>query len=94
MAESFGEKLLRDTIYGVEKEGVEVVLTLGRAKCKMEYNVALNLAAMLYSAGKAAKAAAGDESTRIIGLARLTDANAEEMKASLSRDRTAAFTRV
>lgn len=94
MAESFGEKLLRNTIYGVEKEGTEVVMTLGRAKCKMDYNVALNLAAMLYSAGKAAKAAAGDDSMRVIGLARLTDANAEEIKAHLSRDRTAAFGRV
>jgi hypothetical protein len=93
-AKTFGEKLMKRTPYGVRLEGLDVVVTLGDKACRMDYDTALNLAAFLYHAGKMAKRLSGDESVRIIGLADLTDGNAEEMKAQMSRDRTAVFAKV
>jgi len=85
---------MRKQLYGARVEGVDVVMIVGDKECRMEYRVALNLAAMLYSSGKEAKAAAGDHSTEIVGLARLTDANLDELKAQRSKDRTAVFATV
>jgi uncharacterized protein YqiB (DUF1249 family) len=82
------------TPYGVRVEGVDVVMTLGDKACRMDYTTALKLAVFLYHSGKMAKKAAGDESRRIIGIADLTDANADELEAQFNRDRTAVFAKV
>jgi hypothetical protein len=84
-------EIMRSQKYGARVEGVDVVLFAGNGELRMEYNVALNLAAFLYDAAKQAKSAAGDHSVRVIGLARLTDANLDEIKAERSRDGTAVF---
>jgi hypothetical protein len=91
-------KLLRNramaqTHCGVRVEGVDVVLTIGKAEHRMEYALALKIATFLYYGAKVAKKAAGDESLQIIGIADLTDANLEEMKAQRSRDGTAVFSK-
>lgn len=93
-AKTFGEKILARTPYGTRVEGVDVVMTLGDKACRMDYSTALKLAVFLYHSGKMAKKAAGDESKRIIGVADLTDANADELEAQFNRDRTAVFSRV
>lgn len=93
-AKTFGEKLMARTLYGVRVEGIDVVMTLGDKACRMDYDTALKLAVFLYHSGKVAKKAAGDESRRIIGIADLTDANADEIGAQISRDRTAVFASV
>jgi hypothetical protein len=93
-AKTFGEKILARTPYGTRVEGVDVVMTLGDKACRMDYSTALKLAVFLYHSGKVAKKAAGDESKRIIGVADLTDANADELEVQFNRDRTAVFARV
>jgi hypothetical protein len=93
-AKTIGEKIMKRTPYGVRQEGTDVVMTLGDKACRMEYKVALNLAVYLYYAGKLAKKAAGDDSMRFIGIADLTDGNADELEAQFNRDRTAVFSRV
>lgn len=92
--EKMGEQLLARTPYGVSVEGLDVVMTIGTAQCRMDYATALKLATFLYHSGSMAKRNAGDFAKNIIGLATLTDGNAEELKADLSRDRTAVFARV
>ena len=93
-SKTFGEKLMARTQYGTRVEGIDVVMTLGDKACRMDYSTALKLAVFLYHSGKVAKKAAGDESKRIIGVADLTDANADELEAQFNRDRTAVFSRV
>jgi hypothetical protein len=93
-AKTFGEKVMARTPYGVRVEGVDVVMTIGDKACRMDYSTALKLAAFLYHSGKVAKKSAGDESRRIIGIADLTDANADELEAQFNRDRTAVFAKV
>lgn len=88
------EALLARTPYGVTTEGIDVVMTVGTAQCRMDYATALKLATFLYHSGSQAKRNAGDFAVNMIGLATLTDGNAEELKADLSRDRTAVFSRV
>lgn len=88
------EALLAKTPYGVTTEGTDVVMTVGTAQCRMDYQTALKLATFLYHSGSMAKRNAGDFSRNMIGLATLTDGNAEELKADISRDRTAVFARV
>lgn len=88
------ESLLARTPYGVTTEGTDVVMTIGTNQCRMDYATALKLATFLYHSASMAKRAAGDFSRNMIGLATLTDANAEELKAEMSRDRTAVFARV
>lgn len=88
------EHLLAQTPYGVTTEGINVVMTIGTAECRMDYATALKLATFLYHSASMAKRAAGDFSRNMIGLATLTDGNAEELKAEMSRDRTAVFARV
>jgi hypothetical protein len=93
-AKAFGEKLMARTPYGVRVEGVDVVMTVGDKACRMDYSTAMKLAIFLYHSGKQAKKAAGDQSFRLVGIADLTDANADELEAQISRDRTAVFARV
>lgn len=93
-AKTFGEKLMARTPFGTRVEGVDVVMTVGDKACRMDYSTALKLAVFLYHSGKVAKRVAGDESRRIIGIADLTDGNADELEAQISRDRTAVFSKV
>ena len=93
-AKTFGEKIMARTPYGTRVDGVDVVMTIGDKACRMDYGTALKLAVFLYHSGKVAKKAAGDESRRIIGMADLTDANADELEAQFNRDRTAVFAKV
>lgn len=82
-----GEKILKQTPYGVRVEGVDVVMTIGRANVTMNYETAIKLSAFLRNAGRLAKRIAGDESRRFTVYADLTDANADELGAVLSKDR-------
>lgn len=93
-AKTFGEKLLKQTPYGVRLEGVDVVMTIGTKAVRMEYGVALKLSAFLRNAGRQAKRKAGDESQRFTVFADLTDANLDELEAQKSRDGTAVFSKV
>ncbi len=89
-----GEKLLRATPYRVTINGTQVTMELGEKACTMDYDTAINLAVMLNWAGRKAKQIAGDGSMRMIGIADLTDANADERQIQKSRDGTAAFASV
>jgi hypothetical protein len=93
-SKAFGEKLLKRTQFGVRVEGAAVVFTIGNSGIEMDYDTALKTAIFLYHAGKMAKKAAGDQSRRLIGIADLTDANADELEAQFNRDRTAVFAKV
>lgn len=93
-SKTIGEKLMSRTPFGVRVEGVDVVLSINGAGWQMDYDTALKTAIFLYYAGKLAKRAAGDESRKLIGIADLTDANADELEAQFNRDRTAVFARV
>lgn len=86
-----GEKILKRTRFGVRVEGALVVMTIGTGCVEMEYDVALKLSAFLRHAGRKAKKAAGDESKKWTVYADLTDANAEELGAALSKDRKSIF---
>ncbi len=88
-----GEKILRRTPYGVRVEGVDVVMTIGKATVTMTYDVAIKLSAFLRNAGRHAKRAAGDESKKFTIYADLTDANADELGAVLSKDRKSVYAR-
>lgn len=90
-SKSFGEKILRQTPYGVRAEGTVVVMSIGTKEVQMEYEVALKLSAFLRHAGRAAKRAAGDHSKHFTVYADLTDANMDELQAQMSRDGTAVF---
>ena len=92
-SKEFGEKILRQTPYGVRVEGVDVVMTIGTKAVRMEYSVALKLSAFLRNGGRLAKKRAGDESRTWTVCADLTDANLDEMEAQRSRDGTAVFNR-
>lgn len=86
-AKDIGEKVLRQTPYGTRVEGTLVVMTIGPKAVTMDYNVALKLSAFLRHAGTIAKRNAGDESRKWTVFADLTDANAEEIHARMSKDR-------
>lgn len=88
------EPLLARTPFGVTVEGLDVVMTVGTAQCRMDYQTALKLGTFLYHCGQQAKRKAGDFALNVIGIADLTDGNAEELKAEMNRDRTAVFARV
>jgi hypothetical protein len=81
-----GEKILKQTPYGVRVEGTKVVMTVGRGVLTMDYQTALKLSAFLRNGGRLAKRAAGDESRKFTVFADLTDANAEELKAKIERN--------
>lgn len=81
-----GEKILKQTPFGVRVEGVDVVLTVGKATITMNYETAFKLSAFLRNGATHAKRAAGDHSRRFTVYADLTDANAEDLKAVLSKD--------
>jgi hypothetical protein len=88
-----GEKILKKTGFGVDVQGVDVIMKIGNATVTMSYEVAFKLSAFLRHGGTLAKRAAGDQSRRFTVVADLTDANAEEMKAAMSKDRKSVFFR-
>lgn len=88
-----GEKILRRTEFRVNVEGTFVVLTIGNFAVELPYDTALKVGRMLWSGGKLAKKAAGDESKRFIILADLTAENADEMEAKMSVDRKSVYFR-
>jgi hypothetical protein len=53
----------------------------------MDYNTALKISAFLRYAGRLAKKASGDESKKFTVVADLTDGNAEDFDAFMSKDR-------
>ena len=83
-----GEKILRQTPYGVRVEGAVVVMTIGVKCVRMDYPTAIKLSAFLRHGGRMAKRNAGDESRRFTVFADLTDANAEELRARMNKQRT------
>lgn len=87
-SKEIGEKILRQTPYGVRVEGAVVVMTIGTKNVKMTYDVALKLSAFLRHGGTIAKRSAGDESRKWTVFADLTDANAEELRARMNDTRT------
>ncbi len=82
-----GEKILRKTPYGIRVQGTTVIMTIGTNVTTMDYDVALKLSAFLRHGATIAKRAAGDESRKWTIFADLTDANAEEIEARMSKDR-------
>jgi hypothetical protein len=88
-----GEKILKQTPFGVRVEGVDVVMTIGKATITMNYDTAIKLSAFLRNGGRLAKKLAGDHSRRFTVYADLTDANAEELGAVLSKDRKSVYAR-
>lgn len=88
-----GEKILKQTPYGVRAEGVDVVMTIGKLTATMTYETAFKLSAFLRYGGTLAKRAAGDHSRKFTIVADLTDANAEELQAALSVDRKSVYIR-
>ena len=77
--------------YGCYLNDTNVVMVIGDKQCTMTYEVAFELSAFLRHVATQAKMNAGDKSIRLTGIATLTDANADEMKAQLRRDATAVF---
>ena len=92
-SKTIGERILKQTSYGTRVEGVNVVLTVGDKALTMDYETALKLSTFLRHCGRLAKRAAGDSSRKWTVVADLTDANADEMEAQISRDGTAVFKR-
>jgi hypothetical protein len=90
-SKEIGEKILKQTPYGVRVEGTVVVMTIGTKNCRMDYDTALKLSAFLRHGGRTAKRIAGDQSRKFTVFADLTDANADELEVQLSRDRTAVY---
>lgn len=88
-----GEKILKQTPYGVRVEGTVVVMTIGKKNCRMDYDTALKLSAFLRNGGRQAKRNAGDGAMKFTVYADLTDANLDELDAQRSRDGTAVFNR-
>lgn len=92
-AKAIGEALMKRTPFGTRVEGVDVVVTLGPKCVRMDYHTAHKLAVFLRHSARIAKKRAGDESRILIPFADLTDANADELEAQISRDGTAVFGR-
>lgn len=92
-SKEIGEKILKLTPYGVRVEGTVVVMTIGTKAVRMEYDVALKLAAFLRNGGRQAKRNAGDQSRKFTVFADLTDAQIDELGAQKSRDGTSVFSR-
>jgi hypothetical protein len=90
---TIGEKILKLTPYGCRVEGEKVVMTIGRAVATMDYETAIKLAAYLRYCGRLAKKAAGDLSLKATIIADLTDANADELQAAISKDRKSVYAR-
>lgn len=82
-----GEKLLKGTTYGARVNGVNVDVMLGHKVATLDWYTALKLAFVIWSAAKTAKARTGAPRI-VLGLANLTDANMDEMKAQRARDGT------
>lgn len=87
-SKEIGEKILRRTPYGVRVEGTVVVMTIGTKNVRMDYTTAIKLSAFLRHGGRMAKRNAGDESRKWTVFADLTDANAEELRARMNKERT------
>lgn len=92
-SKEIGEAILKRTPYGTRVEGVDVVMTIGTKAARMDYHTAHKLAVFLRHSARIAKKRAGDESRVFIPFADLTDANADELEAQISRDGTAVFGR-
>jgi hypothetical protein len=93
-SKEIGEKILKRTPFGTRVEGVDVHMTIGEKAVRMDYQTALKLSAFLRHAGRLAKRNAGDQARNFTVYADLTDANADELLAQLSRDRTSVFAKV
>jgi hypothetical protein len=87
-SKEIGEKILRQTPYGVRVEGEIVVMTIGPKCVRMDYTTAIKLSAFLRHGGRMAKRNAGDESQKFTVFADLTDANAEELRARMNKNGT------
>jgi alpha-glucuronidase len=92
-SKEIGEKVLRQTQYGVRVEGTVVVMTIGKKNVRMDYETALKLSAFLRHGGRMAKRISGDQSRKWTVFSDLTDANLDELEAQRSRDGTAVFNR-
>lgn len=88
-----GEKILKNTPFGCRVEGTKVVLTIGKVVATMDYETAIRMSAFLRYSGKLAKRASGDISKHYTVIADLTDANADELKAAISKDRKSVYAR-
>lgn len=84
-SKEIGEKILRQTPYGVRVEDTVVVMTIGNKAVRMDYTTAIKLSAFLRHGGRMAKRNAGDESRKWTVFADLTDANAEELRAKMNK---------
>ena len=84
-SKEIGEKILRQTPYGVRVEGTVVVMSIGTKAVTMDYEVAIKLSAFLRHGGRLAKKNAGDESRHFTVYADLTDANAEDLRARINK---------
>lgn len=95
MSRSVGQKMLRNTPYGIVVRGVDVVLQIrGQDALTLDWETANKIAHFLRHGARIAKENAGFQGVQIIGFADLTDAAAEALKAQKSRDGTAVFSRV
>ena len=92
-SKDIGEKILKQTPFGVRVEGVDVVMTVGTKCCRMDYNTALKLGMFLRNGARTAKRNAGDSSQAWQVFADLTDKNLDDLNAERSRDGTAVFHR-
>jgi len=84
-SKEIGEKILRQTPYGVRVEGTVVVMSIGTKAVRMDYVTAIKLSAFLRHGGRMAKKNAGDESRHFTVYADLTDANAEDLRARMNK---------
>lgn len=91
---SIGRKLQRLGIWKVKIRGVDVVLEIGgRDTDPMHPDTAIDIGLALYTAGRDVKKRHHMGAT-VHGIARLTDAVADEREMQKSRDGTAVFARV
>lgn len=86
-SKEIGENLLKQTPFGTRVEGVDVVMTIGKNCCRMDYTTALRLSAFLRHSGREARKNAGGGPVWT-PFADLTDANAETVKARINKSRT------
>lgn len=94
---TIGEKILEHTPYGCRIVMVAgrpmVEMTIGTGLVTMDYSMAIKLGTFLRYAGKEAKRLSGDVSKLFTIVADLTDANAEQFGANISKDRKSVYAR-
>lgn len=92
-----GEKILERTPYGCRVVMVGgrpmVEMTIGKGLVTMDYKMAIELGSFLRYSGKLAKKLSGDVSKHFTVVADLTDANADELNANISKDRKSVYAR-